>query len=56
VPVLPCLFLPRLGFSRVRELHRIPNPLQRNLMTFRAMGVDEETLRRASRILNLSPS
>ena len=56
VPVLPFLFLPRLGFSRVRELHRIQNPLQRNLVTFRALGVAEEALRRASKILKLSPS
>jgi len=53
VPVYPWLFLPRLGLARVRELGRIANPLQRNLATFRAMGVDEAILHRASSVLRL---
>ena len=54
VPVSPLLFLPRLGFSTVRKLKRIKNPLQRNLATFQALGVDETALRRASKVLRLS--
>ncbi len=53
VPVYPWLFLPRLGLSRVRQLGRIANPLQRNLETFRAMGVDETILERAGGLLRL---
>ncbi len=53
VPVWPTLFLPQLGLSRVRELRRRRNPLQRNLETFRAMGVDDPILERASRVLRL---
>jgi hypothetical protein len=56
VLVLPLLFLPRLGFSRVRQLGRIRNPLQRNLSIFRALGVGEDILRRASRLLRLPPA
>jgi len=55
VPVWPALFLPRLGPARVRQLRRIRNPLQRNLETFRAMGVDRPILERAARVLRLPP-
>jgi len=56
VPVWPALFLPQLGLSRVRKLRGIANPLQRNLETFRAMGVDGPILERASRVLRLPPN
>ena len=53
VPVSPLLFLHRLGFSKAWQLKRIENPLQRNLATFQALGVDEEALRRAAKVLKL---
>jgi len=55
VPIWPALFLPRLGISKVRELTRIRNPLQRNLDAFRAMGVDDDILERGASVVRLSP-
>jgi len=54
VPIWPALLLPWLGISKVRELARIRNPLQRNLAAFRAMGVDDGILGRAAQVLRLS--
>ncbi len=56
VPVWSFLFLPQLGLARVRRLSGIDNPLQRNLETFRAMGVDGPILERAARVLRLPES
>jgi predicted TIM-barrel fold metal-dependent hydrolase len=53
IPVSPWLFVRKLGFAKVRELSAIENPLQKNLETFRAMGVDGAILRRGSRLLKL---
>ncbi|QDG51984.1 amidohydrolase [Persicimonas caeni] len=53
IPVSPWLFLPQLGFQKVRELNKIDNPLQKNLETFKAMGVDNGILRRGERLLKL---
>jgi uncharacterized protein len=53
IPVSPWLFLTQLGFAKVRELIRIDNPLQKNLETFRALGVDNGILRRGARLLRL---
>jgi predicted TIM-barrel fold metal-dependent hydrolase len=54
VPVWPSLFLPWLGITQVRKLRAIPNPLQRNLESFRAMGVDTPILERAASVLRLN--
>ncbi len=53
IPVSPWLFTTSLGFSKVRELSQIENPLQKNLETFKAMGVDNGILRRGERLLKL---
>lgn len=51
IPVSPWLFLHRLGWSEMNRLNGIENPLQRNLETFRALGVDQPILRRGARLL-----
>ncbi|MBA2661738.1 MAG: amidohydrolase [Bradymonadaceae bacterium] len=53
IPVSPLVFVPQLGFARAMALRRIENPLQRNLETFRALGVDQTMLDRSATILKL---
>lgn len=54
VPITPIVFAPQLGIRLVRELTALTNPLQKNLETMRAMGVDDAILRRAAEVLRLS--
>jgi len=54
VPANPWVFVKQLGLAKVRALHAIENPLQRNLEIFRALGVDDEMLQRASKVLRLT--
>ena len=53
IPVSPSVFLPQLGFKRVRRLAQISNPLQRNLETFRELGVPESVFARAAEVFKL---
>jgi predicted TIM-barrel fold metal-dependent hydrolase len=53
IPVMPSLFVAKLGFRETRRLSRIDNPLQRNLEVFDALGVDGAAMRRAAKILRL---
>ena len=56
VPVTPILALRTLGLRRAWGLQRISNPIRRNLLALRAMGMDEEIERRASRVLRMPAS
>ena len=53
IPVSPWLFLHRLGWSEMQRLNDIDNPIQRNLETFRALGVDEPILNRGAQLLRI---
>lgn len=53
IPVSPWVFVTKLGVAKVRELGRIENPLQKNLETFRALGVGNGILRRGGRLLRM---
>jgi predicted TIM-barrel fold metal-dependent hydrolase len=53
VPVSPMVFARKIGLKRARELSRIKNPLQQNLETMQAMGVDDAILHRAPSILRM---
>lgn len=53
IPVSPWLFVTKLGWSEVRRLNDIENPLQRNLETFQSLGVNQSILRRGARLLRL---
>ncbi|MEZ4461355.1 MAG: amidohydrolase family protein [bacterium] len=53
VPVSPMVFARRLGLKRARELSRITNPIEQNLETMRAMGIDDAILHRAPSILRM---
>lgn len=53
VPISPIVFARQLGIRRVRELTQLTNPLQKNLETMRAMGVDDAILHRGESILKL---
>jgi len=53
IPVSPWLFLPQLGWSTVRELTAVENPIQQNLETFRALGCGQSILRRGARLLRI---
>jgi predicted TIM-barrel fold metal-dependent hydrolase len=51
IPGLSVYFLPDLGFNRVVQLQGIRNPLDRDVLTKRAMGLPDSTLTAAGRIL-----
>ena len=53
IPVSPWLFSTKIGISKAMELGRLDNPLQKNLDTFRALGVEGAILRRAGRLLKI---
>lgn len=53
VPISPVVFAPKLGLKAVRDLNALDNPLQKNLETMRAMGVDEPILHRAENVLKM---
>lgn len=55
VPVSPVVFAFQIGFARVRELNAIDNPIQRNIETFRALGVPEGVMKRGAEVLRLEP-
>jgi hypothetical protein len=55
VPVSPVVFAFQLGFAAVRELGAIPNPIQRNLEVFRALGVPEGVMKRGADVLRIGP-
>lgn len=54
VPVSPAVFLPQLGLGGVRNLLKIANPIQRNIETFRALGVPKEVMERSAQVLRLT--
>ncbi len=56
VPVSPMVFSPQLGWQKARELGQITNPFQQNLEVFRALGVEEDVMRRAAELLRLPES
>jgi hypothetical protein len=53
IPVSPLIFTRRLGFSKARELMGMKNPLEKNLETFRALGVGPDIMRRGVDLLRL---
>jgi uncharacterized protein len=53
IPVSPAIFTRRLGISEAMRLGRERNPLERNLRTFHALGVDGGIMRRAADLLRL---
>jgi predicted TIM-barrel fold metal-dependent hydrolase len=53
IPVSPWLFSTTVGIKKAMELSKLENPLQKNLDTFRELGVDSGILRRAGRVLRL---
>jgi uncharacterized protein len=53
IPITPLVFARQIGWRRARELQKIENPLQRNLETLRALGMDEDTEHRACEILRI---
>lgn len=53
VPVSPMVFATRIGFRKALELGRIDNPIQRNLETFRAIGVPDHVMQRGAELLRL---
>jgi len=53
VPVTSAVFAPVLGLRRALSLQRISNPIQRNLETFRALGVDRATEARAAKVFRM---
>lgn len=53
IPISPWVFTREIGMAEVRRLKRIDNPLQKNLETFRALGVPDTILGRAAQILKL---
>ena len=54
VPVHPQVFVRHLGIKRTAKLAAITNPFQKNLLTFRALGVDHPIEERAASLLNMS--
>lgn len=53
VPVSPMVFAPKIGIAAATELLKIKNPIQRNLETFRAVGVSEDVMHRGADILKI---
>lgn len=53
IPVSPWLFAPKIGLREAIRLGREGNPIQKNLDTFRAVGVDEAILGRAGELLRM---
>ncbi len=53
VPVSPMVFAPKIGVKKATELAKIENPIQRNLETFRAVGVPESVMHRSAEILRV---
>ena len=54
VPAHPQLFTRHIGLRRALKLAAITNPFQKNLLTFRALGVDQTIEERAASLLNMS--
>ena len=54
VPVSPMVFARTIGLRRAMELGKIENPLQRNLETFRALGVPDAVFERGAALLRRS--
>lgn len=54
VPVSPMVFAGTLGVRRAQELSKIKNPIQKNLVVMKEMGVDDAILQRGASILKLS--
>jgi uncharacterized protein len=53
VPVTPILASRALGLRTAWRLQRVRNPIRRNLLALRAMGMDSETETQAARLLRL---
>jgi predicted TIM-barrel fold metal-dependent hydrolase len=53
IPVSPAIFARRLGFKEAMALSREHNPLERNLRTFRALGVGQDVMERGAKLLRL---
>lgn len=53
IPVSPWLFSTQIGIQKAIELSKLDNPIQKNLETFRAVGVEGAIMRRAGRILKI---
>jgi uncharacterized protein len=53
VPVTPIMFARTLGPRRAARLQMVRNPIRRNLLALRALGMDAEAETRAARILRL---
>lgn len=53
IPVNPSVFLPQIGPREVWRLSQLKNPLQKNLETFRALGVPNHVFERAATLLKL---
>ena len=53
IPVHPLAFALKIGLKRAWRLQRIRNPIQRNLLTFRALGVDRTTEARAAEVFKM---
>jgi len=54
IPVSPMRLATRLAFRRAHALSRLENPIQKNLETFRALGVPDEVFERGAEILKLA--
>lgn len=53
IPISPWVFTRELGLAEVGRLGKIDNPLQKNLATFRALGVPSAIFERAAQVLKL---
>ncbi len=53
IPVNPFVFVKQIGVKEARRLSKITNPLQKNLETFKAIGVPQEIFERGAKLLKL---